>query len=103
LTRIASDIPAKDLKPMADALKQQAGSGVIVVAGSSEGKLSLVVSVSDDLTGRLSAIDLVRIGAEAAGGKGGGGRPDLAQAGAPDGSRAQEAIAAVEMALENSG
>ena len=82
-TRVANDIPAKDLKPMADALKSQSASGVVVIAGGYEGKLSLVVGVSDDLTGRFSAVDLVRVGAEAAGGKGGGGRPDMAQAGAP--------------------
>ena len=66
-----------------------------------DGKASLVVGVTDDLTKRISAVDLVRIGAEAlAGGKGGGGRPDMAQAGGPDAGKAREALTAIERHLE---
>ncbi|MEX2630691.1 MAG: alanine--tRNA ligase [Tistlia sp.] len=97
--RVVEDVPAKDLKSMADALKQQLGSGVAALVGVSEGKASLVVGVTDDLTGRFSAIDLVRAGSAALGGKGGGGRPDMAQAGGPDGAKAGEAVAAIEAAL----
>ncbi len=97
--RIVEDVPAKDLKPMADALKTQLGSGVVVLVAVAEGKASLVVGVTDDLTGRFSAVDLVRAGSAALGGKSGGGRPDMAQAGGPEGAKAQEAVAAIEAAL----
>ncbi|WP_035674964.1 alanine--tRNA ligase, partial [Azospirillum brasilense] len=82
--RVVEGLPAKDLKPMADELKKQVGSGVVVLIASNEGKASIVVGVTDDLTAKISAVDLVRVGAEALGGKGGGGRPDMAQAGGPD-------------------
>ncbi|HMG49803.1 MAG TPA: alanine--tRNA ligase [Inquilinus sp.] len=97
--RIIDDLPARELKPMADALKQQIGSGVIALVGRAEGKLSVCIGVTADLTGRFDAVALVRAAAEAAGGKGGGGRPDMAQAGGPDAARAGEALAAVEAAL----
>ena len=99
VTRTPSDVPSKDLKPMADALKTQTPGAVIVLAGGFEGKLSVVVSVAEELTGRFNAVDLVRVAAEAAGGKGGGGRPDMAQAGAPDAARANDAVTAVEKVL----
>ncbi|MAM34805.1 MAG: alanine--tRNA ligase [Micavibrio sp.] len=94
--RVLEDFPAKDLKPMADDLKKQIGSGVVALVATNEGKASLVVAVTDDLTGNINAVDLVRIGAEALGGKGGGGRPDMAQAGGPEGAAANDAIAAIE-------
>ncbi|WP_343717430.1 DHHA1 domain-containing protein, partial [Inquilinus sp.] len=97
--RILDDLPARELKPMADALKQQLGSGIVALVGRAEGKLSVCIGVTDDLTGRFDAVALVRAAAEAAGGKGGGGRPDMAQAGGPDAARAGEALAAVEAAL----
>ena len=99
LGRVLEDIPPRDLKPMADELKRQAGSGVVALVSVSEGKASIVVGVTDDLTQRLSAIDLVRKGSEALGGKGGGGRPDMAQAGGPDGEKAAAALTAIEGAL----
>ncbi|MBM3541197.1 MAG: alanine--tRNA ligase, partial [Alphaproteobacteria bacterium] len=77
--RRVEDVPARELKALADELKRQVGSGVVAVAGVAEGKASLVVGVTDDLVQRVSAVDLVRAGAEALGGKGGGGRPDMAQ------------------------
>ncbi len=97
--RLLPDVPAKDLKPLADELKKQVGSGVVALVATAEGKASLVVGVTQDLTGRLDAVKLVRAGVEAVGGKGGGGRPDLAQAGGPDGSQAAAALAAIEQAL----
>ncbi len=95
-----SGVQPKDLKPLADDAKKQIGSGVVVFIGVAEdGKASAVVGVTDDLTTRYSAVDLVRIASAALGGAGGGGRPDMAQAGGPDGSKAEEAIAAVKAAL----
>ena len=97
--RVIEDLPPRDLKPMADELKKQVGTGVVTLVSVSEGKASLVVGVTDDLTGRVSAVDLVRVGSAALGGKGGGGRPDMAQAGGPNGGAAQDAVAAIEAAL----
>jgi alanyl-tRNA synthetase len=102
LGRVLNDLPAKDLKPLADDLKKQVGSGVIAAIAVTDGKASLVVGVTDDLLGRVSAVDLVRVGATAMGGKGGGGRPDMAQAGGPDGDKADAALAAIEAALAGS-
>lgn len=97
--RNLGEVPAKDLKGLADAIGKQQGSGVVALVSTAEGKASIVVSVSADLTGRISAVDLVRAASAAVGGKGGGGRPDLAQAGGPDGDKADEALAAVRAAL----
>jgi alanyl-tRNA synthetase len=97
--RNLGDVPAKDLKGLADAIGKQQGSGVVALVSTAEGKASIVVAVSPDLTGRISAIDLVRAASAAVGGKGGGGRPDLAQAGGPDGAKADEALSAVRAAL----
>ena len=98
-TRLLDDVPAKELKPLVDSLKRQINSGVVAVVAVSEGKASLVVGVTDDLTGRVNAIDLVRAGSNAVGGKGGGGRPDMAQAGGPDGAAGGEALKAIVEAL----
>ncbi|MGH1402707.1 MAG: alanine--tRNA ligase [Alphaproteobacteria bacterium] len=94
--RVLDGFPAKDLKPMADDLKAQLGSGVIVLVATNDGKASIVVGVTDDLTPDISAVDLVRVGSEALGGKGGGGRPDMAQAGGPNANDAQSAVDAIE-------
>ncbi len=100
LGKVVAGIPAKELKSLADAGKTSLGSGVVVFVGTAEdGKASVVVGVTDDLTARFSAVDLVRLASAAIGGQGGGGRPDMAQAGGPDGARATEAIAAVRSAL----
>jgi alanyl-tRNA synthetase len=89
-----------DLKALADEGKLKVKSGVVAVANTSaDGKGALVVGVTADLTGRFNAIDLVRKGAEVLGGKGGGGRPDMAQAGGPDGAKADAALKAIEVAL----
>jgi len=95
-------MPPKELKSMADDLKGQIGSGVVALITANEGKASLVVGVTDDLTDKLSAVDLVRAGSEAVGGKGGGGRPDMAQAGGPDGAKINDALAAIEQAISAS-
>lgn len=97
--KVLEDVPAKDLKPMADDLKAQIGSGVVVLIATEEGKASIVVAVTSDLTSKINAVDLVKIGAEALGGKGGGGRPDMAQAGGPDAGAANDAIAGIEKRL----
>jgi len=97
--RVLDGVPAKDLKGMADEIKKQIGSGIIALIATDGGKASLVVAVSDDLTGRFSAVDLVRVGSEALGGKGGGGRPDMAQAGGPDAAAAPAALERIEQAL----
>ena len=94
--RVLEGMPAGDLKPLADDLKSKLGSGVIALVAVNEGKASLVVAVTDDLTKKFSAVDLVKAGAEALGGKGGGGRPDMAQAGGPDGTKAADAVKAIE-------
>ncbi|MFZ0403869.1 MAG: alanine--tRNA ligase [Pseudolabrys sp.] len=100
LARAVSGIELKDLRSLADEGKRQVGSGVVaIVATAEDGKAGIVVAVTDDLTKRFNAVDLVKKGAEALGGKGGGGRPDMAQAGGPDGSKAQAALKAIETAL----
>jgi len=101
--RVLDGVPARELKAVADDLKRQVGSGVVAICASAEGKASLVVGVTDDLTATLSAVDLVRAGAAALGGKGGGGRPDMAQAGGPDAAKGDAAIAAIEQALAEKG
>ena len=89
----------KELRAMVDDLKKRLGSGVYAVASRTEGKAALTVGVTDDLTARVSAVDLARAGAAAVGGKGGGGRADMAQAGGPDGERLDDALKAIEKAL----
>ncbi len=97
--RALKDVPAKDLRGMADDLKSQLGSGVAALVTATDGKGSLVVGVTEDLTAKMSAVDLVRAGAAAMGGKGGGGRPDMAQAGGPDGAQANAALKAIADAI----
>jgi alanyl-tRNA synthetase len=97
--RNLGDVPARDLKGLAEAIAQQIESGIVALVSTAEGKASIVVSVSPDLTARFSAVDLVRAASAAVGGKGGGGRPDLAQAGGPEGGNAEAALAAVRAAL----
>jgi len=97
--RVLEGVPAKDLKGMADEIKKQLGSGVVALVTVADGKASLVVAVTDDLTAKVSAVELVKAGAAAVGGKGGGGRADMAQAGGPEGDKAGEALAAIEAQL----
>jgi alanyl-tRNA synthetase len=99
MLRVVEGVSAKDLKGLADEAKAKLGSGVVALIAVAEGRASLVVGVTDDLKTRIDAVDLVKRGAEALGGKGGGGRPDLAQAGGPDGEKAQDALTAIERRL----
>jgi len=97
--RIVEGVPAKELKSLVDETKTKIVSGVVVLIGTDEGKASVVVGVTPDLTAQINAVDLVKVAAETLGGKGGGGRPDMAQAGGPDASRAAEALARIEQRL----
>ncbi len=95
--RTVQGLNPKDLRGLVDEGKAQVGSGVVAIVGVTEdGKAGLAVGVTEDMVKAVSAVDLVRVGAEALGGKGGGGRPDLAQAGGPDGAKAADALAAIE-------
>ncbi|ALA16267.1 MULTISPECIES: alanine--tRNA ligase [unclassified Chelatococcus] len=95
--RSVSGVAMKDLKALADEGKKRVGSGVVaIVSVDEEGKAGVVVGVTDDLTERFDSVALVRAASERLGGKGGGGRRDLAQAGGPDGAKAADALAAIE-------
>ena len=97
--KVLDDVPAKDLKPMADELKSAGGAMVICLIARADEKASIVVAVSSDATDSFDAVELVKIGSAALGGKGGGGRADMAQAGGPDASKAEAALAEVKKAL----
>jgi alanyl-tRNA synthetase len=97
--QVLDGLDPKELRGLLDQAKQRLGSGVAVVVAVNEGKASIAAAVTDDLVDRVSAVDLVRAGVEALGGKGGGGRPDMAQGGGPDGTKAGDAIAAVRAIL----
>ncbi len=97
--QVIDGLEARELRGLLDAAKQRMGSGIAVIVAVNEGKASIAAAVTGDLTARFSAVDLVKLGVEALGGKGGGGRPDMAQGGGPDGAKASEAIAAVRAAL----
>jgi len=98
--KVVHGVLPRDLKPLADEGKKALGSGVVVFVGAGDdGKASVVVGVTPDLTERFNAVELVRAASAALGGQGGGGRPDMAQAGGPDGARGQEAIEAVKAAM----
>ena len=99
LGRVLEGVPAKELKGVVDDLKTQMGSGVVAVLSVNDDKVSLVVGVTDDLTATNSAVGLVQAGSAAVGGKGGGGRPDMAQAGGPDTSKANEALDSIKAAI----
>ncbi|MCA0434781.1 MAG: DHHA1 domain-containing protein, partial [Proteobacteria bacterium] len=99
LGKAVSGVAPKDLKSLADEGKKQIGSGVVVLIGEADGKASVVVGVTEDVMPKFSAVDLVRVASAALGGQGGGGRPDMAQAGGPDGGKADAAITAIRDAL----
>jgi alanyl-tRNA synthetase len=100
MARAVEGIEMKDLKSLADDGKKQLGSGVVAIVGvTGDGKAGVVVGVTPDLTSRYNAVDLVRVASEALGGKGGGGRPDMAQAGGPNGAKADAALWAIERAM----
>ncbi len=100
LAQVVDGLPGKELRGLLDAQKSRLGSGVILLISDVGGKAAIVAGVTDDLTSRVSAVDLVRVAASAVGGSGGGGRPDMAQAGGPDASRANAAVAAAVEFLE---
>jgi alanyl-tRNA synthetase len=97
--QVLDGLNPKELRPLLDEAKARLGSGIAAAVAVNEGKAAFAVAVTDDLTDRFSAVELVRVGVETLGGKGGGGRPDMAQGGGPDGGKADEAIAAVKAAL----
>lgn len=100
MAKVVTGVEMKDLKTLADEGKKRVGSGVVAIVGVAEdGKAGLVVGVTEDLAAKFDAVALVRVGSEKLGGKGGGGRRDMAQAGGPDGANAHAALAAVEAAL----
>ena len=97
--QVLDGLDPKDLRGLLDEAKVRMGSGVAAVVAVNDGKAAIAAAVTDDLTGKVSAVDLVRAGVEALGGKGGGGRADMAQGGGPDGAKAADAIAAVRAVL----
>jgi alanyl-tRNA synthetase len=100
MARAVEGIEMKDLKSLADDGKKQIGSGVVAIVGvTGDGKAGVVVGVTSDLTSRYNAVDLARVASVVLGGKGGGGRPDMAQAGGPDGAKANDALSAIERAM----
>ncbi len=100
VARVLAGVNPKDLRGLVDEAKKQAGSGVVaLVAVSEDGKGAIAVGVTADLTSRFNAVDLVKAGAAAMGGSGGGGRPDMAQAGGPEGAKAEAALDAVRAAV----
>ena len=97
--QVIDGLNPRDLRGLLDDAKQRMGSGVAAAVALNEGKAAIAVAVTDDLKGRFDAVELVKRGVAALGGQGGGGRPDMAQGGGPDGKKAGEAIAAVREAL----
>ena len=97
--QVLEGLDPKDLRGLLDQAKQRMGSGVAVIVAVNEGKASIAAAVTEDLVGKVSAVDLVRAGVEALGGKGGGGRADMAQGGGPDGAKAADAVAAAKAVL----
>jgi alanyl-tRNA synthetase len=97
--QVLEGLDPKELRGLLDQAKQRLGSGVAVIVAVNEGRASIAAAVTEDLVGKVSAVDLVRAGVEALGGKGGGGRPDMAQGGGPDGSKAADALTAAKAVL----
>jgi len=99
LGQVVEGLDPKDLRSTVDAMKQRVGSGIAALVAVNDGRASVAVGVTDDLSASISAVDLVKAAVAALGGQGGGGRPDMAQGGGPDGEKAQDALAAVKEAL----
>lgn len=97
--QVLEGLDPKDLRGLLDQAKQRLGSGVAVIVAVNEGKASIAAAVTEDIVSKVSAVDLVRAGVETLGGKGGGGRPDMAQGGGPDGTKAADAVAAARAVL----
>ena len=101
LGQIVDGLDAKSLRPEVDAMKQRLGSGIAALIATNDGRASVAVGVTDDLVGQVSAVDLVKAAVAALGGQGGGGRPDMAQGGGPEGGNAGEALQAIRHALQS--
>ena len=99
VAKTMQDFPAKNLRSIADDLMAKIKSGVVALVAVNDGKAAILVSVSEDLTSKYNAVELVKAGVETLGGKGGGGRPDFAQGGGPDGAAADKAIEVIESKL----
>ena len=99
IAQVVTGVSGKDLPALVDELKARVGSGAVLVVADTGGKAAVAAGVTQDLTARLSAVDLVKAAAEALGGKGGGGRPDMAQAGGADATRADDAVKAAEAVI----
>jgi alanyl-tRNA synthetase len=97
--RVLDGVNGKGLRPIIEDLRRQVGSGVVAVVGVDEGKAAVAVAVTPDLTARFNAAELIKRAVPAMGGQGGGGKPDFAQGGAPDGGKAQAGVDAVRAAL----
>jgi alanyl-tRNA synthetase len=97
--QVIQGLSPKELRPLLDEAKGRMGSGIAAICAVNDSKAAFAVAVTDDLTERFSAVDLVKAGVEALGGKGGGGRPDMAQGGGPDGDKAADALSAVRSAI----
>ena len=100
LGQVVEGLNPKDLRSTVDTMKQRVGSGIAALIAVNEGRASVAVGVTDDLTAQINAVDLLKAAVATLGGQGGGGRPDMAQGGGPDGSKAKEALDAVKGALE---
>jgi alanyl-tRNA synthetase len=100
LGQVVEGFDPKGLRAAVDDMKTRLGSGIGALVAVNEGRASVAVGVTDDLAGQVSAVELVKAAVATLGGQGGGGRPDMAQGGGPDGARAQEALDAVKDALE---
>jgi alanyl-tRNA synthetase len=100
LGQVVEGLDPKSLRSTVDTMKKRVGSGIAALIAVNDGRASVAVGVTDDLAGQVSAVDLLKAAVAALGGQGGGGRPDMAQGGGPDGSKAKEALVAVKQALE---
>ncbi len=100
MARAVEGVEPKDLRSLVDQAKQKIASGVVVFATAADGKAAIAVGVTEDLVKRFNAVELLKKGVEAVGGKGGGGRPDMAQGGGPDGGQLQAALAAITAAIK---
>jgi alanyl-tRNA synthetase len=100
MARAVEGVAPKDLRGLVDQGKQAVGSGIVAIVGINDGKAGLIVGVTEDLTDRISAVDLVQLGSVVLGGRGGGGRADLAQAGGPNAGAAEEALKVIAGRVE---
>jgi alanyl-tRNA synthetase len=101
LGQIVDGLDPKNLRGEVDAMKKRLGSGIAALIATNDGRASVAVGVTEDLVANISAVDLVKAAVAALGGQGGGGRPDMAQGGGPDGDKASEALNAVKDALQS--